>query len=168
MKNNKINNTAFNNNAFIVNAVKAKKVNLRTPYSYSYETWMNNYGARRDLLSDRIWYWLNQHKVGGKPMTVCLFTEYVNSFSRRTGITFSRACIYSYLADKCCPKSDRIHMLAMAMGVSVAWLEGYGPKAVDLAPDMGTLNGIIAKNKANKQARTRKATETRIRKRKAA
>lgn len=168
MKNGKINNTVYTNNSFINSALKTKKVTVHHPYPYSYETWKNNYGARRDLLSDRILYWLEKHPVSGKPMTLSLFTSYVNSFSRRTGITFSQACINGYVRNKYCPKSDRINMLALAMGVSVAWLEGYGPKVADFAPDMGTLNRIISQNKANKQARTRKATETRIRKRTAA
>lgn len=167
MKKTKITNTAYNANAFIA-AAKIQKTSARRTYPYSYETWANNYGARRDLLSDRIQFWLNKHQVGGKPMPVTMFTKYVNAFARRTGITFTSSCLRSYLHDKCSPKSDRIHMLAMAMGVSVAWLEGYGPKTVDFATDMGILNAIIAKTKANKQARTRKATEVRMRKRLAA
>lgn len=155
MKKTKITNTAYNANAFIATA-KIQKTSARRTYPYSYEAWDNNYGARRDLLSDRIRFWLNKHQVGGKPMPVTMFMQYVNAFARRTGITFSYSCLHGYLHDRYSPKSDRTHMLAMAMGVSVAWLEGYGPRTADFAADMGILNAIIAKTKVNKQARTRK------------
>lgn len=167
MKKTKITSTAYTANAFTTTA-KIQKTNARRTYPYSYEAWDNNYGARRELLSDRIRFWLNKHEVGGRPMPVTLFAQYVNSFSRRTGITFSYSCLYGYLRDKYSPKSDRTHMLAMAMGVSVAWLEGYGPRTSDFAADMGTLNAIVAKTKAGKQARARKTVEAKIRKRKAA
>jgi len=144
-------------------AAKTKKPRVRKPYPYDFNRFALNHESRAELLGERIRYWLEAHPVDGKPMSVTLFTKYVNSFSSRTGITFSSAVIYQYLAINCSPKIDRCYALAMAMGVSVQWLTGYGPREVEFGTNFTKLNALIDEREYNIRMRTRKASETRRR-----
>ena len=154
------------NNAMIPMAKAGKggrKAISYKPYPYDYNRFAVNFGKRTDLLADRLQLWLNIHGRDGKPLSMIAFAQYLNSFSRRTNITFALPTLYQYLNAKCSPKIDRCYALAMAMGVPVQWLMGYGPRKTTFGVDRSKLDAILAELDAHKRARTRRATDARIR-----
>lgn len=163
---NKFGNINFINNAMII-AAKGGNNNgggnhkAFKPYPYDYNRFAVNFGKRTDILADRLRLWLDTHGRNGQPLSVLAFAQYLNSFSRRTNITFAVPTLYQYLNAKCSPKIDRCYALAMAMGVPVQWLMGYGPRKTTFGVDYVKLNAILDEIEAHKRARTRRANDTR-------
>lgn len=97
------------------------------PYQYKFNK-IEGAAKRVDTLPDRLRYWMEERNIKNK----AAFTRYLNSYGYRYNERFSDTFLYSVLRGKYVPKIDKLTVMAAAMGVSVAWLSGYGDRAVNV------------------------------------
>ena len=127
-------NTSKNNAAKRTSTVRTqlKGSRIRTndkpfwvyPYPYVFnEICFSNEGGQ-ECVSTRLGYYLSS-----KHISVKTFTSYLNTWGVRYKFKTAPMTIYSYLAGKYSPKIDRLVLIAKAMGVTPAWLAGYGPRS---------------------------------------
>lgn len=80
---------------------------------------------RRSCISERLTQWIDFTGVSAYELG-----KRCHTVGQITGQSFGVTDIHAYLSGRCCPKIDRLVILADVMGVTVAWLTGYS-NAVD-------------------------------------
>lgn len=105
----------------IATATTAKK-----GYAYRVNTVAYNLVRRNATLADRMNYWLVANQVSKAELA-----RRAATVGFPYGVKISPCEIVNYTKGRCCPKTDKLAVLCVAMGVSQPWLTGYGPTKID-------------------------------------
>lgn len=93
--------------------------------TYEYRNTMPEYNqqAQKEPLMDRL-----QFIMHTRGLTIRELSETGNLIGAAYGIKLTKSDISAYRTGRCCPKAEKLWLLSTALGVSKAWMCGYGPR----------------------------------------
>lgn len=102
--------------------------------TYAYRDLMieTNHNPQADSLGTRLQYWM---KLTGTSQSE--LAKRCAAVGAPYGIKMSQSDIHSYRYGVCCPKSEKLVVLAKTMNVSKQWLQGYGQREMRFRHDAG-------------------------------